>query len=114
MVEYHKGILIMTTNRASTIDQAFQSRIHLTLRYPSLTTEAKLAIWKQFISNNKWAAGNTISAEQYEKLAGLNVNGREIKNMAKTAFLLASQEKAPLSMVHLQKVMDATMENVHF
>ncbi|KAH7323170.1 P-loop containing nucleoside triphosphate hydrolase protein [Stachybotrys elegans] len=113
LVEYHSGILIMTTNRASAIDQAFQSRIHLTLRYPALSADAKMVIWKHFIQNNKWAAGNTITPDQYARLAGLNINGREIKNLVKTAFLLASQKKAPLGMVHLRKVMDATMEDVH-
>lgn len=99
----------MTTNRAEAIDRAFQSRIHLTLRYPGLTAEAKTTIWRQFVEGTRWAAGNTVADEQYQKLATLPINGREIKNIVKTAFLLASQEKSPLGLEHMKKVVDATM-----
>ena len=74
----------MTTNRAEAIDRAFQSRIHLTLRYPGLTAEAKTTIWRQFVQGTRWAAGNTLVDEQYQKLAALPINGREIKNIVKT------------------------------
>ncbi|KAK8108119.1 uncharacterized protein PG998_010132 [Apiospora kogelbergensis] len=103
LVEYYKGILILTSNRANAIDRAFQSRIHLTLRYPSLSTEAKTAIWKHFVQGTTWAAGNTLTDEHYEKLNTLPVNGREIKNIVKTSFLLASRDKAPLSIEHLKE-----------
>ncbi|KAK8024468.1 P-loop containing nucleoside triphosphate hydrolase protein [Apiospora rasikravindrae] len=109
LVEYHKGILILTTNRAEAIDSAFQSRIHLTLRYPGLSAEAKATIWRQFVQGTKWAPGNTLTDEQYQELAALRVNGREIKNIVKTAFLLASRDKSPLGLEHLKKVVDATM-----
>lgn len=109
-MEYYKGILILTSNRANAIDRAFQSRIHLTLRYPSLSTEAKTAIWKHFVQGTTWAAGNTLTDEHYQKLNTLPVNGREIKNIVKTAFLLASRDKAPLSIENLKKVVDATIE----
>lgn len=99
----------MTTNRIEAIDSAFQSRIHLTLRYPSLTAEAKTTIWRQFVENTKWAPGDTLTDEQYQKLATLGVNGREIKNIVKTGFLLASRNKSPLRFEHLKKVVDATM-----
>lgn len=31
MLEYYKGILFLTTNRIGTFDEAFKSRIHLSL-----------------------------------------------------------------------------------
>ncbi|KAK8026234.1 P-loop containing nucleoside triphosphate hydrolase protein [Apiospora arundinis] len=109
VIEYHNGILILTTNRYEAIDRAFQSRMHLTLRYPKLTSETKMVIWQQFVRSTKWAAGNTVTDDQYEKLASLDINGREIKNIVKTAFLLASREKAPLGLGHVKKVVNATM-----
>lgn len=36
ILEYYNGILFLTTNRVGHLDEAFQSRIHLTLYYPSL------------------------------------------------------------------------------
>lgn len=47
-LEYYPGILFMTTNRASDIDFAFQSRVDLFLPYYELTEEARLKIWNNF------------------------------------------------------------------
>jgi hypothetical protein len=44
MLEYYKGVLFLTTNRVSTFDQAFESRIHLKLHYPDLNIQARKAI----------------------------------------------------------------------
>ncbi|KAI0966413.1 hypothetical protein F4678DRAFT_466486 [Xylaria arbuscula] len=34
--EYYNGILFLTTNRVGTLDEAFKSRVHLSLYYPAL------------------------------------------------------------------------------
>jgi len=36
LLEYFQGILFLTTNRVETFDEAFQSRIHMALRYNDL------------------------------------------------------------------------------
>ena len=36
ILEYYSGILILTTNRVGTMDEAFQSRIHTMIYYPRL------------------------------------------------------------------------------
>ena len=41
VVEYFEGILILTTNRVGTCDEAFKSRIQLALHYPPLSEEQK-------------------------------------------------------------------------
>ncbi|KAB5523822.1 cation channel-like protein [Coniochaeta sp. 2T2.1] len=48
-LEYFQGILFLTTNRVETFDDAFQSRIHIALRYDGLDLKAKKAIFKLFI-----------------------------------------------------------------
>ncbi|KAL7792063.1 P-loop containing nucleoside triphosphate hydrolase protein [Trichoderma ceciliae] len=40
-LEYYQGILFLTTNRASSLDHAFQSRVDLFLPYSDLTTDAR-------------------------------------------------------------------------
>lgn len=49
LLEYFQGILFLTTNRVETFDDAFQSRIHVALRYGELTAKAKKAVWKMFL-----------------------------------------------------------------
>ena len=45
-LEYYSGILIMTTTRVGTVDEAFRSRIHLTLYFPPLDRAQFLKIWE--------------------------------------------------------------------
>lgn len=108
MLEYYRGIIIMTSNRAETMDRAFQSRIHLTLRYPDLEPAAKDHIWRYFVTQMK--ADVTLTEEAYHRLARLPLNGRQIKNVVKISTLLAAQDDVPLNIDYINTVLEATME----
>lgn len=43
-LEYFEGVLFITTNRPGSLDEAFQSRIHVTIGLPELDTTAQLKI----------------------------------------------------------------------
>jgi SpoVK/Ycf46/Vps4 family AAA+-type ATPase len=49
VLEYYSGILFLTTNRVGTLDQAFRSRIHLSLYYPQLTRKATVKLWNMHL-----------------------------------------------------------------
>ncbi|KAL2131486.1 hypothetical protein VTI74DRAFT_4974 [Chaetomium olivicolor] len=106
LLEYYRGIMFMTSNRAETIDRAFHSRIHLTLRYPDLDAPAKEHIWRHF--TKLVGADDSFTAEVYEKLAGLPINGRQIKNTVRTATLVAARETVPLGVEHVQIAVETT------
>ncbi|KAK0620529.1 hypothetical protein B0T14DRAFT_233706 [Immersiella caudata] len=46
VLEYYSGILFLTTNRVGTIDEAFKSRIHLSLYYERLSERQMEAIFR--------------------------------------------------------------------
>ncbi|KAF6834282.1 AAA family ATPase [Colletotrichum musicola] len=50
VLEYYSGILFLTTNRVGAIDEAFQSRIHLSLSYPHLSLQDTVEILKSNLS----------------------------------------------------------------
>ncbi|KAF9876751.1 hypothetical protein CkaCkLH20_05597 [Colletotrichum karsti] len=50
VLEYYDGILILTSNRVGTFDEAFKSRIQLNLRYENLDESKRLKIWGNFIN----------------------------------------------------------------
>ncbi|CAG8299662.1 unnamed protein product [Penicillium salamii] len=108
LLEYYRGIIFMTTNRASSIDSAFQSRIHLTLHYPELNIVATEKIWRQLTSQLE--RDETMTDETYDWLAELSMNGRQIKNTVKISALLAHKEKARLGFRHIRTVLNATRE----
>ena len=109
LLEYFQGILFLTTNRVETFDEAFVSRIHLSLRYEELSIKARLRVWKLFIEKVKSIEGlavSNITERDYESLAKRDVNGRQIKNLVRAAQALAVNEAVPLNMTHVKRVID--------
>ena len=64
-----------------TFDPAFQSRIHVALRYGELDNKAKNSVWRTFISKVKAIGGGVevddFSKEDFDRLARRNLNGRQ-------------------------------------
>lgn len=109
LLEYFQGIIFLTTNRVETFDDAFVSRIHLSLRYGDLTQKAKKAVWKMFLDKVKNMEGmqvEGITDHDLDLLARRNLNGRQIKNLTRTAQALAVHEGKPLTLHHIKKVID--------
>ena len=52
VLEYYEGIMFLTTNRVQTFDAAFQSRIHISLKYPELDTASRKSVWQNFIQQH--------------------------------------------------------------
>jgi hypothetical protein len=50
VLKYYQGSLFLNTNRITTFDPAFKSRIHLALKYSVLEASARKELWKLFIS----------------------------------------------------------------
>ncbi|KAI9708914.1 MAG: hypothetical protein M1820_003608 [Bogoriella megaspora] len=102
MLEYYKGTLILTTNRAIAIDPAFHSRIHLTLHYAELDASAKKKIWKNFIDMTQLVADEA----ELEVFSKVSLNGRQIKNTVKMAQLLARSNSEVLQAKHVTEVIE--------
>ncbi|KAJ4355135.1 hypothetical protein N0V95_003217 [Ascochyta clinopodiicola] len=104
VLEYYKGILILTTNRVGAFDEAFKSRIHLHLYYPALNRDQTLAIWKMNLDrviNRK--QGRVVADEQevlrfaeahfkHHEKSNTRWNGRQIRNAFQTALAMAEYE----------------------
>ena len=147
MLEYYEGIMFLTTNRVSTFDPAFQSRIHISIDYPELSPESRRKVWETFLGRHndaqaaarlkphktpatsiKPAAGSidetqesaaesqresltqphAITKQEIRQLSLLKLNGRQIKNMLKTAQLLANFKAEALAHKHIKTVLDCT------
>ncbi|KAI9371163.1 P-loop containing nucleoside triphosphate hydrolase protein [Aspergillus egyptiacus] len=103
LLEYYEGILFLTTNRAENIDPAFESRIHVSIGYPELTTPSRRQIWRQFISERNI---KDFAETDLDHVASLELNGRQIKNVLKTAHLLAQEEGCGLNYDHVRTVLN--------
>lgn len=109
VLEYYEGILFLTSNRVATFDDAFKSRIHVPLKYSSLTMESRKQVWKNFLG--KMAdEGVEIDDEGYNSLAQADINGRQIKNVIRTAKSLAQFHGQQLDRKKLEQVIQIQME----
>jgi hypothetical protein len=100
-LEYYQGIMFLTTNRVKHMDEAFHSRIHVSLEYPPLDRPARLNVWNGFLDRD----GHDVTRAQIERLAKLEINGRVIKNVIKTGNLLACHQGKRLGFEHLKTVL---------
>lgn len=94
MLEYYQGILILTTNRVACFDAAFKSRIHLAIRYPSLCNDSRRTLWQTFLRRvSEQAADELGTSGVLERFADEPLNGRQIKNLIRTASALAINDE---------------------
>lgn len=107
VLEYYEGILFLTSNRVATFDDAFKSRIHVPLKYNDLSVFSRKKIWRNFLS-----AGEVVEIDEegYERLAEAEINGRQIKNVVRTAKSLAQFRGRKLDVGMLEQVIGIQME----
>lgn len=112
-LEYYQGIIILTTNKATGIDLAFQSRIHFSLKYPDLDVQGRLAIWRNFVNRaakNKSLKIN-IDESGMDELAGLELNGRQIKNAMSVAQSVALKRQQILTVELIRTAMKLSQQS---
>lgn len=98
LLEYHQGVMFLTTNRVRDFDPAFYSRISIALRYSNLNSTTRESIWTNLLA----AAG--VQGLDVAALAQHELNGRQIKNCVRIAQSLANQEGVKITMDHVQQV----------
>lgn len=104
-LEYYQGILFLTTNRFSRIDYAFQSRVDLFLPYHDLDARSRRQVWTNFFEHfgrDKF----DVSDDDLERLSQLPLNGREIKNLLKSAQLLNARSGGKIPAERLYMLAD--------
>jgi hypothetical protein len=102
VLEYYSGILFLTTNRVGAFDEAFKSRIHISLYYPPLDEESTIRVWEMNLQRTKRRKENSnFKIKENEILAFARAhylreegrwNGRQIRNAFQTAIALAEYD----------------------
>ncbi|OAA56882.1 ATPase, AAA-type, core [Cordyceps fumosorosea ARSEF 2679] len=77
-LEYYTGILFLTTNRVGTFDEAFTSRIHVSLYYPPLDARSTLAVFKVNLDRIE----ERFKKKKQRSVAELDLDHRSIKQFA--------------------------------
>jgi hypothetical protein len=93
LLDYYRGILFLTTNRADVLDHAVRSRVMLKLTYPDLDRNARAVIWTTMLQS----AGLTLIEGDIFELAAVEMNGRQIRNLTRLAKILHPEGKITLA-----------------
>ncbi|KAK2785929.1 hypothetical protein FQN52_008196 [Onygenales sp. PD_12] len=102
VLEYYSGVIILTTNRVGEFDEAFRSRIHISLYYPKLDEISTKEVWEKnvrHVENSRLDID--IEADKVLRFADKHWqenkykpsrrwNGRQIKNAFHAAIALAN------------------------
>ncbi|KAL9082205.1 MAG: hypothetical protein Q9165_008929, partial [Trypethelium subeluteriae] len=112
ILEYYEGILFLTTNKIGLIDEAFKSRIHMSLYYPWLSKDQTTTIWRSLLQRARASQHNLSGDETDILLYAMELyqnqtnseygrgpdgkapgwNGRQIRNAFMSAISLAQYE----------------------
>lgn len=109
LMDYYRGMLFLTTNRADVLDPAFKSRITLALKYPPLDDDSRLKIWFTMLSTAgvklvDFDGNEILSPADVWKLCCYNdsasfhtakLNGRQIRNMVRLIKVIYNNQVTP-------------------
>lgn len=103
------GVLILTTNRIGTFDEAFKSRIQLIIHYRPFDNAQRLEVWRKALRHLEDLGEQAVDFEDLDdhihQLAEVEMNGREIRNAITTARHLIQFSGERFTFEHLWHVL---------
>ena len=104
LLEYHQGVLFLTSNRVKAFDDAFHSRISVALHYEALDQERRKQVFENLLGAAKITGIDTFKMSQY------NLNGRQIKSTIRLAQSLALSQGIPVNTSHMERTVDVALQ----
>ncbi|MCX5741438.1 MAG: ATP-binding protein [Proteobacteria bacterium] len=98
-IERFTGIVVLTTNYESAIDEAFRRRLAAHIRFPVPETDERLLLWRALIPTKAPTSGDLRLADLAEKF---EMSGGYIRNAVVRAAFLAAAEGSAIHANHLR------------
>lgn len=100
-LEYHQGLLFLTTNSVGSFDEAILSRVHVVFHFPDLTNEDRARIWDTSFRKVRKERPDievdfTVMNYAYndQSIRDLDWNGREIRSALKNTMIALAEYDA--------------------
>jgi hypothetical protein len=100
VLEYYRGVLFMTSNRATILDDAVMSRATAHIVYETPSEGERARIWE--VLSKQFGLKLVGRFDQYAAEFG-EITGRTIKNLLKLSMLLAQREKRQIDLKLVQQ-----------
>jgi SpoVK/Ycf46/Vps4 family AAA+-type ATPase len=96
-MEWYSGILLLTTNRHEDFDEAFRSRIHISIPYAAADAKTRTAIWKNLLGAQDDIEHELDSQALIRVGEKYELNGRELKNLLSMSLAISKGNRTPLN-----------------
>ncbi len=101
-LEHYDGVLVITTNAAERIDNAFARRIDITIEFPLPDAMTRLELWLAHLGSR-----HAVAPEHLERIAlRCALAGGQIRNTALHAALLAIEQGRELGIAQLHAALE--------
>lgn len=97
-LETYDGVLVLATNLATNMDDAFSRRIHCEIDFPMPDQAAREQLWARALPPEAPVDAD-VDLDRLARMIPLS--GGEIRNAALTAAFLAAHDERPIAMAHL-------------
>lgn len=94
-LEYYKGTMFMTTNRADLVDDAIASRCIARIEYGTPSVKDQTRIWRILADNTGAEVPDKVIAAFAKEHPELS--GRDVKNLLKLAMLISGARNEPIT-----------------
>jgi SpoVK/Ycf46/Vps4 family AAA+-type ATPase len=105
-VETFEGFVIISTNLAANVDQAFQRRIQGMVEFVPPDRELRLKLWRLHLPLS------LCEGVDHDELAAINMAGGSIRNVAVAAAFLASSDGSPIRRDHIRVALRREMRKL--
>ena len=107
-LEYFPGVMFLTTNKETDIDEAVSSRV-VRLRYGPLNAKGRAKIWKKHLRIGGHKPEEHAVESICEELGNdYELDGREIKNLSQLSLAICRWRKQEVSKEVIQQMYDLT------
>jgi len=106
-VETFEGFVIISTNFAGNVDQAFQRRLQAMVEFPAPDGESRRRLWELHLDPARCDADVDLA-----ELSGINLAGGSIRNIAVAAAFLAERDGVSVSRAHLRTGLEREMRKL--
>ncbi|PKY03059.1 P-loop containing nucleoside triphosphate hydrolase protein [Aspergillus campestris IBT 28561] len=89
LLEYHQGVMYLTTSRPHVIDTSFHSRLHYCVNLPTPSGNERKEIWANFARRT---GGIKLPPKELDEIALQNLSGRQIRNTLSMCTGLVAEE----------------------
>ena len=97
-IELHEGLVVLTSNRPAALDEGFQRRLRLSIRFELPDHTARQQIWAALLPAERLALGTCLDG-----VAAAELSGAGIRAAALSALVFAAADGAPVDTDHLNR-----------